>query len=70
MDASKIKIDRIQQFEQLGPGNTTTQMLRVTFSVDNHGPFTEMISKADFDAAKLNTMLQAFANKLALLGGV
>ncbi len=68
MDEYMPVITLVKQ-EQVFDGNgRPMDTVRVEFKVGQHGPFSERVLKADFNALKIQQIMQATANTLRELG--
>lgn len=65
----KILVRKVDQVTQFDNRNNVMPMIRVEFTVDDHGPFFEMIPKAEYTPATLRAKLQEFASGLGVVTG-
>jgi hypothetical protein len=59
------QITKITEQQALDAAGKVTKLLAVQFTVGPHGPFTELISRADFMAGQLNGRIAQFAAQIA-----
>lgn len=60
-----IKIVSINEDSNFNPDTAiNSPVIRVTFRVDNHGPFVERFQKADYSALKRDAKLNDFAREV------
>lgn len=65
--APEISNQKITEYSVQQGGKSNT-MLRMTFNVDGHGPFSIEFAKEGFDPNTAKQQLQAFAQKIHQLG--
>ena len=70
MNNQKPAIQSIREVQLVNPDSGRIEpYMAVTFKVGNHGPFQENFLKATFDANQVNTRLQDWCSKLAMVQG-
>ena len=67
MDYGKVTITKIAQEDTVNAQGQPQHFIRVTYSVGDHGPFSERFDKAGFDPNQAKAKLQAFATSLGVL---
>lgn len=65
----KILVQHVSETTQFDPRGNGQPVIRVQFTVDDHGPFFESIAKADYNPTTLRAKLQEFANGLNVVTG-
>jgi hypothetical protein len=66
-DAYTPALKRVSQ-EQIFLNGNAVDVVRIEYTVGVHGPFVERLPKGEFDAAKVQALMQATAAQLRALG--
>jgi hypothetical protein len=64
MPEPPFTVTRQEQTSTFNPDSTVTQLIRVTFMVGKHGPFSEAFPKDGFTAAGRDARLRELAREL------
>jgi hypothetical protein len=62
-----VRVVRVLEETVIGPDGKLEQVIRISFMVGPHGPFTERFPKADFDPQAARRRLDEVAAQLAAI---
>jgi hypothetical protein len=65
----EIKVRRVSEITEIGPDGRARSMMRIEFTVDEHGPFTTTIPRQEFDPSRVRADIEHFARRLTELTG-
>jgi hypothetical protein len=62
--AQSYRVTRITEVPEFDASGRVSQVMRIEFMVNTHGPFTHRIPKADFDENRVRRDLDDFARRV------